>query len=83
MATNPLSGVRTYDPMTANAPKDATSTGTSAADQTQKFLTLLIAQIKNLLFCHLTKSAQHHHLLPWKPRLRVTQRIQLDLRYHP
>ena len=47
MATNPLSGIRTYDPMTANAPKDTTSTGTSAADQTQKFLTLLIAQIKN------------------------------------
>jgi flagellar basal-body rod modification protein FlgD len=47
MATNPLSGIRTYDPMTANAPTDTTNTGTSATDQTQKFLTLLIAQIKN------------------------------------
>jgi len=50
MATNPLSGIRTYDPMTANAPTDAASsstTGTSATDQTQNFLKLLIAQIKN------------------------------------
>jgi flagellar basal-body rod modification protein FlgD len=50
MATNPLSGIRTYDPMTANAPTDTastTSTGTSAADQTQNFLKLLIAQIQN------------------------------------
>jgi len=48
MATNPLNGIRTYDPMTANAPADTSSTtGTSATDQTQKFLTLLIAQIKN------------------------------------
>jgi flagellar basal-body rod modification protein FlgD len=50
MATNPLSGIRTYDPMTANTPVDAGgagSTGTSAADQTQNFLKLLIAQIQN------------------------------------
>jgi len=49
MATNPLSGIRTYDPLTANKPADASSstTGTSAADQTQNFLKLLIAQIKN------------------------------------
>ena len=48
MATNPLNGIRTYDPMTANAPADTSgTTGTSATDQTQKFLTLLIAQIKN------------------------------------
>ena len=47
MATNPLSGIRTYDPMAANKPKDATTTDTSAAAQTQNFLNLLIAQIKN------------------------------------
>lgn len=48
MATNPLNGIRTYDPMTANKPADTTSTtGTSAVDQTQNFLKLLIAQIQN------------------------------------
>jgi flagellar basal-body rod modification protein FlgD len=48
MATNPLSGIRTYDPMTANAPKDATTTvDNSPAAQTQNFLKLLIAQIQN------------------------------------
>jgi flagellar basal-body rod modification protein FlgD len=37
-----------YDPAAANKPKDTNpNTGTSAADQTQNFLTLLIAQIKN------------------------------------
>ena len=38
MATNPLSGIRTYDPMTANAPKDATGPDTSPEAQTQNFL---------------------------------------------
>jgi flagellar basal-body rod modification protein FlgD len=48
MATNPLNGIRTYDPMTANKPADTSSTtGTSTADQTQNFLKLLIAQIQN------------------------------------
>ena len=35
MATNPLSGIRTYDPMTANAPKDATAPDNSPKAQTQ------------------------------------------------
>ena len=48
MATNPLSGIRVYDPTAANTPTDSSSTsGTSAADQTQNFLKLLIAQIQN------------------------------------
>ena len=50
MATNPLSGIRVYDPATANKPADATSnstTGGTAAEQTQNFLKLLIAQIQN------------------------------------
>ena len=49
MATNPLNGIRTYDPMTANAPKDSTTTtvDNSPAAQTQNFLKLLIAQIQN------------------------------------
>ena len=43
-----MSGIRTYDPAAANKPKDTNpNTGTSAADQTQNFLKLLIAQIKN------------------------------------
>ena len=43
-----MSGIRIYDPALANKPKDTNpNTGTSAADQTQNFLTLLIAQIKN------------------------------------
>ena len=43
-----MSGIRMYDPAAANKPKDTNpNTGTSAADQTQNFLTLLIAQIKN------------------------------------
>ena len=48
--TNPLSGIRTYDPSTANKPADATaasSGGGTATEQTQNFLKLLIAQIKN------------------------------------
>jgi len=50
MATNPLSGIKVYDPATANKPADATSnstTGGTAAEQTQNFLKLLIAQIQN------------------------------------
>ena len=48
MATSGMSGIRMYDPAAANKPKDTNpNTGTSAADQTQNFLTLLIAQIKN------------------------------------
>jgi flagellar basal-body rod modification protein FlgD len=48
MATSGMSGIRTYDPAAANKPKDTDpNTGTSAADQTQNFLKLLIAQIKN------------------------------------
>ncbi|QWE27169.1 flagellar hook capping FlgD N-terminal domain-containing protein [Polynucleobacter sp. AP-Ainpum-60-G11] len=48
--TNPMSGIRTYDPTTANKPADAaatSSTGGTAAEQTQNFLKLLIAQIQN------------------------------------
>jgi flagellar basal-body rod modification protein FlgD len=48
MATSGMSGIRTYDPAAASKPKDTDpNTGTSAADQTQNFLKLLIAQIKN------------------------------------
>ncbi len=48
MATSPLSGIRTYDPAAANRPQDTDpNKGMSAADQTQNFLKLLIAQIKN------------------------------------
>jgi flagellar basal-body rod modification protein FlgD len=46
MATNPLSGIRIYDPTTANKPI-STAVGTSAASQTQNFLQLLVAQIQN------------------------------------
>jgi flagellar basal-body rod modification protein FlgD len=43
-----MSGIRIYDPATANKPKDTNpNTGMSAADQTQNFLKLLIAQIQN------------------------------------
>jgi flagellar basal-body rod modification protein FlgD len=43
-----MSGIRTYDPAAANRPRDTDpNTGMSAADQTQNFLKLLIAQIKN------------------------------------
>lgn len=50
MATNPLGGIRVYDPATANKPADASAsstTGGTAAEQTQNFLKLLIAQIQN------------------------------------
>ena len=48
MTTSGMSGIRIYDPALANKPKDTNpNTGMSAADQTQNFLTLLIAQIKN------------------------------------
>lgn len=48
MATSAMSGIRTYDPAAASKPKDTNpNTGMSAADQTQNFLKLLIAQIKN------------------------------------
>lgn len=48
MATSPMTGIRTYDPAAASKPKDTNpNTGMSAADQTQNFLKLLIAQIKN------------------------------------
>jgi flagellar basal-body rod modification protein FlgD len=46
MATNPLSGIRVYDPATANQPT-STTVDTSAASQTQNFLKLLVAQIQN------------------------------------
>ncbi|QWE29130.1 flagellar hook assembly protein FlgD [Polynucleobacter sp. AM-7D1] len=46
--TNPMSGIRTYDPTTANKPAEASSSmGGTAAEQTQNFLKLLIAQIQN------------------------------------
>ena len=44
---NPLSGIRTYDPTTANRPAEAAPAGGTAAEQTQNFLKLLIAQIQN------------------------------------
>ena len=48
MTTSGMSGIRTYDPAAAGKPKDTNpNTGTSATDQTQNFLKLLIAQIKN------------------------------------
>ncbi len=48
MATSPLANIRVYDPAAANKPKDTDpNAGKSAADQTQNFLKLLIAQIKN------------------------------------
>ena len=45
--SNPLSGIRTYDPTTANKPAEPSPAGGTAAEQTQDFLTLLIAQIQN------------------------------------
>ena len=44
---NPLSGIRTYDPTTANKPAEPSPAGGTAAEQTQDFLKLLIAQIQN------------------------------------
>lgn len=45
--TNPLSGIRTYDPTTANKPAEASTAPKTATEETQNFLKLLIAQIKN------------------------------------
>jgi len=45
--TNPLSGIRTYDPTTANIPAEASTAPKTATEETQNFLKLLIAQIKN------------------------------------
>ena len=45
--SNPLSGIRTYDPTTANKPAEASAVGRTAEEETQNFLKLLIAQIQN------------------------------------
>jgi flagellar basal-body rod modification protein FlgD len=45
--TNPLNGIRTYDPITANKPAEASTAPKTATEETQNFLKLLIAQIKN------------------------------------
>jgi len=45
--TNPLSGIRTYDPTTVNKPAEASTAPKTATEETQNFLKLLIAQIKN------------------------------------
>jgi flagellar basal-body rod modification protein FlgD len=45
--SNPLSGIRTYDPTTANIPAEASTAPKTATEETQNFLKLLIAQIKN------------------------------------
>ena len=47
MTTTAMSNIRIYDPLTANQPTTATTTGTSAAEQTQNCLKLLVAQIQN------------------------------------
>jgi flagellar basal-body rod modification protein FlgD len=47
MATDPLSGMRVYDPMAANKPRDETTAASTPEAQTQNFLKLLIAQIQN------------------------------------
>jgi flagellar basal-body rod modification protein FlgD len=47
MTTSAMNGIRTYDPLTANKPVATASVGTSATDQTQNFLKLLVAQIQN------------------------------------
>lgn len=47
MATNPLSGIRVYDPATANQPASTSTATPTASSQTQDFLTLLVAQIQN------------------------------------
>ena len=44
--TNPMSNIPVYDPMVTKT-AGSTSGGTSAVDQTQNFLKLLIAQIQN------------------------------------
>ena len=45
--TNPLSGIRTYDPTTANKTAEASTAPKTATEETANFLKLLIAQIKN------------------------------------
>jgi flagellar basal-body rod modification protein FlgD len=45
--TGPMSNIPVYDPNVAASAATSSSTGTSATDQTQNFLKLLIAQIKN------------------------------------
>ncbi|QWE25115.1 flagellar biosynthesis protein FlgD [Polynucleobacter sp. AP-Elch-400A-B2] len=45
--TGPMSNIPVYDPTVAASSATSSSSGTSAADQTQNFLKLLIAQIKN------------------------------------
>jgi flagellar basal-body rod modification protein FlgD len=48
MTTGPMSNIPVYDPTVAKSAASTTSSnGTSAADQTQNFLKLLIAQIQN------------------------------------
>jgi flagellar basal-body rod modification protein FlgD len=45
--TGPMSNIPVYDPNVAASAATSSSNGTSATDQTQNFLKLLIAQIKN------------------------------------
>ena len=45
--TGPMSNIPVYDPTVATSSATSSSSGTSAADQTQNFLKLLIAQIQN------------------------------------
>jgi len=45
--TGPMSNIPVYDPTVAASAATSSSSGTSAADQTQNFLKLLIAQIQN------------------------------------
>jgi len=45
--TGPMSNIPVYDPTVAASSATSSSSGTSAADQTQNFLKLLIAQIQN------------------------------------
>ena len=45
--TGPMSNIPVYDPTVAASAATSSSNGTSATDQTQNFLKLLIAQIKN------------------------------------
>jgi len=45
--TGPMSNIPVYDPTLAASSATSSSSGTSAADQTQNFLKLLIAQIQN------------------------------------
>ncbi|QWD96016.1 FlgD immunoglobulin-like domain containing protein [Polynucleobacter sp. MG-6-Vaara-E2] len=45
--TGPMSNIPVYDPTVAASSATSSSSGTSASDQTQNFLKLLIAQIQN------------------------------------